>query len=85
MNIINSTEITIPQKGISSIQIRPDNKIFATSGWDHRVRLFSMKSNKPLAISKYHSATVHSVAFNPISNIIASGSSDSHIAIWSIY
>jgi WD40 repeat protein len=36
--------------GIGCIAVRSDNKIFATSGWDGNVRVYSYKSFRPLAV-----------------------------------
>lgn len=75
--------------GISDITIRPDKKILATAGWDHRIRIFGWKKLKPLAVLDYHTATVHCVSFsdhrNPCERLLAAGSKDHRISIWSIY
>ncbi|XP_057270990.1 guanine nucleotide-binding protein subunit beta-like protein 1 isoform X3 [Pezoporus wallicus] len=75
--------------GISDITIRPDKKIVATAGWDHRIRIFGWKKLKPLAVLDYHTATVHCVSFsnhkNPRERLLAAGSKDHRISIWSIY
>ncbi|XP_038043278.1 guanine nucleotide-binding protein subunit beta-like protein 1 isoform X2 [Anas acuta] len=75
--------------GISDITIRPDKKILATAGWDHRIRVFGWKKMKPLAVLDYHTATVHCVSFsdhkNPSERLLAAGSKDHRISIWSIY
>jgi len=75
--------------GISDITIRPDKKILATAGWDHRIRIFGWKNLKPLAVLDYHTATVHCVSFsdhkNPSERLLAAGSKDHRISVWSIY
>nr|XP_013801013.1 PREDICTED: guanine nucleotide-binding protein subunit beta-like protein 1 isoform X3 [Apteryx mantelli mantelli] len=75
--------------GISDITIRSDKKILATAGWDHRIRIFGWKKMKPLAVLDYHTATVHCVSFsdhrNPTERLLAAGSKDHRISIWSIY
>lgn len=75
--------------GISDITIRPDKKILATAGWDHRIRIFGWKKLKPLAVLDYHTATVHCVSFsdhsNPRDRLLAAGSKDQRISVWSIY
>jgi len=63
----------------------PAERIVATAGWDHRIRIFDWKKPQPLAILKYHSAEVFSIDFSQFSNLIASGSKDKRIAMWSIY
>ncbi|XP_018772093.2 guanine nucleotide-binding protein subunit beta-like protein 1 isoform X3 [Serinus canaria] len=75
--------------GISDITIRPDKKILATAGWDHRIRIFGWKKLKPLAVLDYHTATVHCVSFSdhssPPDRLLAAGSKDQRISVWSIY
>ncbi|NXN91599.1 GNB1L protein, partial [Rhinopomastus cyanomelas] len=75
--------------GISDITIRPDRKILATAGWDHRIRIFGWKKLKPLAVLDYHTATVHCVSFSDHKSLserlLAAGSKDHRISIWSIY
>ncbi|XP_060125260.1 guanine nucleotide-binding protein subunit beta-like protein 1 isoform X2 [Zootoca vivipara] len=80
-------ELTNP--GIAEVTLRQDKKILATAGWDHRVRLFGWKKMKPLAVLDYHTAAVHCVAFSdhsqPKERLMAAGSKDRRISVWSIY
>ncbi|XP_074869010.1 guanine nucleotide-binding protein subunit beta-like protein 1 isoform X2 [Carettochelys insculpta] len=75
--------------GIADVTIRQDKKILATAGWDHRIRIFGWKKLKPLAMLDYHTATVHCVSFSDHSRtgerLLAAGSKDHRISIWSIY
>ncbi|CAH2295587.1 guanine nucleotide-binding subunit beta 1 [Pelobates cultripes] len=79
----------IVNPGIADIALRPDRKILATAGWDHRIRIFGWKTMKPLAVLQYHKATVHSVSFSdhisPEDRLLAAGSKDQRISVWSIY
>ncbi|XP_078010591.1 guanine nucleotide-binding protein subunit beta-like protein 1 isoform X6 [Phascolarctos cinereus] len=85
--VCRTQELTNP--GIADVAIRPDGKILATAGWDHRIRLFGWKQLKPLAVLDYHSAAVHCVAFSdpgrPGEQLLAGGSKDQRISIWSVY
>ncbi|CAI5797347.1 guanine nucleotide-binding subunit beta 1 isoform X1 [Podarcis lilfordi] len=80
-------ELTNP--GIAEVTLRQDKKILATAGWDHRIRLFGWKKMKPLAVLDYHTAAVHCVAFSdhsqPQERLMAAGSKDHRISVWSIY
>lgn len=52
--------------GQQSLCVRSDGKIFATGGWDGRVRVYSAKSLKELAVLKWHKEGVYGVAFAEI-------------------
>ncbi|KAM5193721.1 guanine nucleotide-binding protein subunit beta-like protein 1 isoform 1-T2 [Mantella aurantiaca] len=88
-NLKTSTAQEIINPGISDVAVREDKKILATAGWDGRIRIFGWKKMKPLAVLQYHSASVHCVAFSdhiiPEERLLAAGSKDYRISIWSIY
>lgn len=79
------TFFTCNQGGISAVRFRPDQRIVATAGWDHRIRIFHRRTRKPLAILKYHDASVFGIDFTPDNNFLVSASKDHKIALWSIY
>ncbi|RHZ82901.1 hypothetical protein Glove_103g71 [Diversispora epigaea] len=56
----------IKHSGIADVKIRSDGKIFATAGWDAKIRVFSSKTLKPLAILSYHRDSIYSLAFSRI-------------------
>ncbi|KAF2813097.1 WD40 repeat-like protein [Mytilinidion resinicola] len=49
--------------GQQSLRVRSDGRIFATAGWDGRVRVYSAKSLKEVAVLKWHREGVFGVAF----------------------
>jgi WD40 repeat protein len=49
--------------GQQSLRIRRDGKIFATAGWDSRIRIYSAATMKELAVLKWHQAGCFAVAF----------------------
>ncbi|XP_063820823.1 guanine nucleotide-binding protein subunit beta-like protein 1 isoform X2 [Pseudophryne corroboree] len=88
-NLKNYKVQELVNPGIADITIRQDKKILATGGWDYRVRVFGWKKMKPLAVLQYHSASVHCVSFSdhiiPEERLLAAGSKDQRISLWSIY
>jgi WD40 repeat protein len=83
--------ITVEQRlevghaGVGSVAIRGDQRIFATGGWDKRVRVWDFKRLRPLAILKAHAGPVNCVVFSNTDNLLVSGSADTRIACWSLY
>ncbi|KAI8602695.1 WD40-repeat-containing domain protein [Dissophora ornata] len=57
------TQIALKSNGIADIKIRSDNKIIGLAGWDGRIRVFSAKTLKPLAVLKYHREGLYCLAF----------------------
>ena len=49
--------------GQQSLAVRSDEKIFATAGWDGRVRVYSAKTMKELAVLRWHKEGCYAVAF----------------------
>ncbi|KAI9052897.1 hypothetical protein LZ554_003169 [Drepanopeziza brunnea f. sp. 'monogermtubi'] len=52
--------------GQQGLVIRNDGKVFATAGWDSRVRVYSVKAFKELAVLKWHKEGCYSVAFSDV-------------------
>ncbi|MCJ1245444.1 ASTRA complex subunit [Trapelia coarctata] len=52
--------------GQQGLCIRSDAKIFATAGWDSRVRVYSAKTMKELAVLKWHKDGCFATAFADI-------------------
>lgn len=52
--------------GQQDLQVRSDGKIFATAGWDARVRVYSAKTMKELAVLKWHKIGCYATAFAEI-------------------
>ncbi|KAG0652537.1 ASTRA-associated 1 [Hyphodiscus hymeniophilus] len=49
--------------GQQSLRIRSDGRIFATAGWDSKVRVYATKSMKELAVLKWHKEGCYCLAF----------------------
>ncbi|XP_054448673.1 guanine nucleotide-binding protein subunit beta-like protein 1 [Pteronotus mesoamericanus] len=82
LQVCRTHELTNP--GVSDVKIRPDRKILATAGWDHCVRVFHWRTMKPLAVLTFHASAVHCLAF-AADGLLAAGSKDHHISVWSLY
>uniref|UniRef100_A0A1A7Z705 Guanine nucleotide binding protein (G protein), beta polypeptide 1-like n=1 Tax=Iconisemion striatum TaxID=60296 RepID=A0A1A7Z705_9TELE len=88
-NIQLQSDVMLVNPGVSQLCIKEDGRILASAGWDHRVRIFSWKKLRPLAVLQYHTDMVFSVAFSdhqdPRQRLLAAGSKDQRISLWSIY
>ncbi|KAF3003693.1 ASTRA complex subunit [Curvularia kusanoi] len=56
---INNTK----HAGQQSLSVRSDGRLFACGGWDSRVRIYSAKTLKEVALLKWHKEGVYAVAF----------------------
>jgi len=54
--------------GQQGLRVRSDGKIFATAGWDARVRVYAAKGMKELAVLKWHKEGCYSVAFADVAS-----------------
>lgn len=82
--IQKGTTLEVTNPGFNDMKIRGDNKIIASAGWDHKVRIFGLKRLRPLAVLSYHKDSVQSLAFSH-DNMLACGSKDHHISLWKLY
>ncbi|KAH8728698.1 WD40-repeat-containing domain protein [Phaeosphaeriaceae sp. PMI808] len=49
--------------GQQSLRVRSDGRLFVTGGWDSRVRVYSSKTLKEVAVLKWHKEGVYAVDF----------------------
>lgn len=49
--------------GQQSLKIRSDARIFATAGWDARIRVYSARTMREVAVLKWHQVGCYAVAF----------------------
>lgn len=49
--------------GQQSLNVRSDGRIFATAGWDGRMRVYSAQSMRELAVLKWHKEGCYALAF----------------------
>lgn len=55
--------IDTKHSGQQGLQIRSDGRIFATAGWDSKVRVYSAKTMVELAVLKWHDVGCYATAF----------------------
>ncbi|KAI1373281.1 WD40 repeat-like protein [Hypoxylon crocopeplum] len=55
--------VNTKHSGQQGLRIRSDGKIFATAGWDSKVRVYSTKTMSELAVLKWHEVGCYTVAF----------------------
>ncbi|KAI1134806.1 WD40 repeat-like protein [Hypoxylon sp. FL0543] len=55
--------INTKHSGQQGLRIRSDGRIFATAGWDSKVRVYSTKTMSELAVLKWHEVGCYAVAF----------------------
>ena len=64
--------------GQQGLTIRSDGKIFATAGWDARVRVYSAKTLKELAVLKWHKDGCYSTA---LAEVLSNDVSGRHVKV----
>ena len=62
--------------GQQSLSVRGDGKIFATAGWDGRMRVYAAKGLKEVAVLKWHKEGCYAVAFADILDVQSRTSDD---------
>lgn len=84
-------EIPLKNAGVNCINIRGDHKVFSTGGWDGRIRIFSWKSLRPLAVLTDHKAAIMDISYSTDkvtlwkAPIMAAGGLDGQISLWDLY
>ncbi|DBA93362.1 TPA: hypothetical protein ACH3X2_003637 [Trebouxia sp. C0005] len=77
--------LEVKQQGIADICIRQDQRLFATAGWDGKIRVFHYKKQKALAVLQYHKKGLTALAFDARGQRLVSASRDCNIALWSVF
>lgn len=62
--------------GQQGLRMRDDGKIFATAGWDSRVRVYDAKGMKELAVLKWHKEGCYAVSFADVEIVATEGEED---------
>jgi len=70
--------------GIGQLEIRGDQRVFVSAGWDNRTRVFCLKTLTQVAILRHHRDSVNAVTCSPNNCTIASGSKDGKVCLWDV-
>lgn len=68
--------INTKHSGQQSLRVRSDGKVFATAGWDSKIRVYSSKTLKELAVLQWHKVGAYAVAFADVGQANKSAASD---------
>ena len=79
------TSLTLPFPGCNSVSIRFDGKLFVTGGWDCKLRFFSLKSLKLLAVVDYHYEAISAVEIRREDSSTIAACSDGTISVWTLF
>ncbi|KAL8872765.1 MAG: hypothetical protein Q9174_001656 [Haloplaca sp. 1 TL-2023] len=63
-----SKVVQTKHSGQQGLHVRSDGNIFATAGWDARIRVYSVKTMKELAVLKWHKVGCYATAFARVAN-----------------
>lgn len=90
LKLIKTKEVSITNPGVSCICIRPDRKLFAAGCWDGRIRFFSMKNFKLLAVLDQHKESILDVCFVSVRSdssewLLAAAGKDGRITLWDLF
>jgi WD40 repeat protein len=77
-------KIELKNAGLNCIKIRSnDSKIFASAGWDSRIRIYGLKKAKLLCVLDFHNENVNTLDFSK--ETLVCGSNDGLISFWNLY
>ncbi|KAL3492798.1 WD40-repeat-containing domain protein [Aspergillus germanicus] len=71
-----SKSVHTKHAGQQGLRIRDDGKIFATAGWDSRIRVYSAKTMRELAVLKWHKEGCYCAAFGGVMSTGLASSTD---------
>ncbi|KAG0072281.1 U3 small nucleolar RNA-associated protein 13 [Linnemannia elongata] len=72
------------EKDINTIDIAPNDKVFATGSQDKLAKIWNLQEGTLIGTCKGHKRGVWSVKFSPVDQCLATSSGDRTIKIWSL-
>lgn len=91
LQVVPKSEIGIKNPGVNRVRIRKDLKVFSSAGWDGRIRIFSWKSLRPLAVLTEHKGELLDITYSEgkvmmwNAPVMAAAGSDGQISLWDLY
>lgn len=78
--------LRLNKAGLGAVCVRRDARLVATGGWDSKVRIFTARKLRPLAILREHVGSVFAVDFGfAPEHLLASGGKDGHVVVHSAF
>ncbi|GES64821.1 WD repeat protein [Aspergillus terreus] len=65
-------QVDTKHSGQQGLRVRSDGRVFATAGWDARVRVYAVRTLRELAVLKWHKEGCYAVAFGAVNSASAS-------------
>ena len=85
---LKAIELTNPGLNFTALRLS-DSRVYATAGWDKRIRFFSARTHKKLCVLQVHEDSLNALVFVAghcgATSLLAAGSSDSLISLWDLY
>ncbi|KAL7944298.1 WD40-repeat-containing domain protein [Trichoderma barbatum] len=69
--------VNTKHSGQQNLKVRSDGKLFATAGWDSKIRIYSAKTLKELAVLGWHKVGAYAVAFATVDEATSSSTPES--------
>ena len=70
--------VNTKHSGQQGLRVRSDGRIFATAGWDSRIRIYSTRTMRELAVLQWHQMGSYTVAFAVVRDQVAADIDSSH-------
>ena len=71
-------------KDINDIDVSLDDRLFATASQDRTVKVFNVENGQIIGVLKGHRRGVFSAKFSATERVVASGSGDGTVKLWSL-
>lgn len=75
-------DIRAHDDAIYAVAVHPNNKTFATGGYDNRIFLWSLETALPISTIEGHVDAVYDLAFTSRGNYLLSASADRNVKLW---